>query len=229
MAHRGVNVRGRRARGAAAVTMDREMFDECVRTMRTMTNEVAAIKESQRRGCIPDALDHNDEEVEEVEAREAATEDEPEEKLIKLLTDMRGRAKIDVRTYSGSLDPEDLIDWFREMEKYFDIEQIEDPKRVKTACLRLKGHASLWWDNVQVDRVKKGKEKIKSWYRMVSKLKGKFLPNDFVISLFRKLQNFRQKEMTVKEYTEEFYRLSIRLWQTDEGEEAVARYVNGLK
>ena len=39
----------------------------------------------------------------------------------------------------------------------------------------------------------------------------------------------RQKELNVKEFTEEFYRLSIRSRQIDEGEEEVVRYVNNLK
>ena len=51
----------------------------------------------------------------------------------------------------------------REMEKYFYIEHIEDPKRVKFFFLKLKGHASLWWDKVHDDRVKKGKEKKNTW------------------------------------------------------------------
>jgi len=46
------------------------------------------------------------------------------------------------------MNPEDLIDSIRDMEKFFDIEQIEDPKRLKMACMRLKGISSLWWDNV---------------------------------------------------------------------------------
>jgi hypothetical protein len=46
---------------------------------------------------------------------------------------------------------------------------------------------------------------------MIAKMKGKFLPKDYQISLFRRMQNLRQKLMTVKEYTEEFYRLSIRV------------------
>ena len=48
-------------------------------------------------------------------------------------------------------------------------------------------------------------------------------------TLFRKLKILRQKELTAQELTEEFYRLPIRSWQNDEGEEVVARYVNGLK
>ena len=49
------------------------------------------------------------------------------------------------------------------MEKYFDMEHIEDPKMVKVACLKLKGHASLWWDIVNVNRVMKGKYKAYEW------------------------------------------------------------------
>lgn len=115
--------------------------------MKRLTNEVTSIKEAQRRGCVPDALDHNDVEVKEVEAQEAV-EEEPEDRFIKLLIEMRGKKKMDVPNYSGSLDPENLIECIRETEKYFDIENLENPKRVKTTCLKLKSHASLWWDSV---------------------------------------------------------------------------------
>jgi hypothetical protein len=64
---------------------------------------------------------------------------------------------------------------------------------------------------------------------MVAKLKAKFIPKDYQVNLFRKLQNLRQKGMTVKEYIEEFYRLNIRTGQKERDEEKVARYVNGLR
>ena len=54
--------------------------------------------------------------------------------------------------------------------------------------------------NVQADRLKKGKGKIKVWDRMVSKLKHKLLPMEYMISLYRKLQNLRLKEMSIKEF-----------------------------
>ena len=44
-----------------------------------------------------------------------------------------------------------------------------------------------------------------------------------------KLQKLRQKEIFVKDFTKEFYRLLIQLGHTNEGEEAVSRYLNGLK
>jgi hypothetical protein len=53
---------------------------------------------------------------------------------------------------------------------------------------------------------------------MVAKLKAKFMPKDYQINLFRKMQNLRQKGMTVKEYTEEFYKMNIRTGQRERDE-----------
>jgi hypothetical protein len=64
---------------------------------------------------------------------------------------------------------------------------------------------------------------------MVANLKAKFMPKDYHINLFRKMQNLRQKGMIVKEYTEEFYRLNIRTGQREGDEEKVSRYINGLR
>jgi hypothetical protein len=43
------------------------------------------------------------------------------------------------------------------------------------------------------------------------------------------MQNLRQKLMTVKEYTEEFYRLNIKACHRESDDEKVARYLNGLR
>ena len=64
---------------------------------------------------------------------------------------------------------------------------------------------------------------------MVKKVKKKFLPIDYQVILLRKMQNLRQKDMIVKEYTEEFYRLDIRSRHVDDDVEKIARYINGLR
>jgi hypothetical protein len=43
------------------------------------------------------------------------------------------------------------------------------------------------------------------------------------------MQNPRQRGLTVKEYTEEFYKLNISVGQRERYEENVARYINGLR
>jgi hypothetical protein len=42
--------------------------------------------------------------------------------------------------YEGNLDIEELLDWFRALDKYFDYEYIEEDKKVKHVIARLKGH-----------------------------------------------------------------------------------------
>jgi hypothetical protein len=93
----------------------------------------------------------------------------------------------------------------------------------------LKGHATLWWEELQADRRCKGKQKIKSWDRMIMKMKVKFIPIDYQITLFKRMQNLIQKLMTVKEYTEEFYKLNIRAGHQESDDEKVSKYMNGLR
>ena len=107
--------------------------------------------------------------------------------------------------YEGNLDVEELLDWIKSLDKYFDYEYIEDEKKVKHVVTILKGHATLWWDKLQDDRRSKGKKNIKKWDRMVAKLKAKFIPKDYQINLFKRLKNLRHKGLLVKEYSEEFY------------------------
>jgi hypothetical protein len=139
------------------------------------------------------------------------------------------KVKMDIPVYEGSLDVEDLMDWIRALDTYFDYEEIKEDKKVRHAVTRLKGHAALWWDKLQADKHSKGKPNIKSWDRMIAKMKAKFIPKDYQITLFRRMQNLRQKLMMVKEYTEEFYRLNIRAGHQESDDEKVARYLSGLR
>ena len=93
----------------------------------------------------------------------------------------------------------------------------------------MKGHASIWWDELHIYREGIGKKKNNSWDKMLYKIKSRFMPKDNQLNLLRELQDLRQKAMTVKEYTEEFFRLSIRSGHIEGGLERVARYINGLR
>jgi hypothetical protein len=104
---------------------------------------------------------------------------------------MGTRAKIEVSMYEGNLNVEELLDWVSDLYKYFEYEEIDDEKKVKHTVTRLKEHASLWWDELQANRRRKVKNKIKSWDRMVAMLKDKFIPKDYHLNLVRKLQNLR--------------------------------------
>eukprot|EP00253_Pinus_taeda_P017366 PITA_17366 len=116
-----------------------------------------------------------------------------------------------------------------ELDKYFENEEISEDKRVRFFATKLKGHVALWWDSVQADRKMMNKLPIRKWPRMVAKLKGIFLPKDYQVELYRRVQNLRKKGMTVKEYTEEFYRVNLWAGYIDDTPEKTTRYVNGLR
>ena len=93
--------------------------------------------------------------------------------------------------FSGNLNPDELIDWINELEEYFEYEDIKDPDRVKYAKTKMKGHAKIWWQEVQLERNRRGKEKIMKWDRMVNKLKKQFIPVDYELDLFKKMQGLK--------------------------------------
>ena len=64
---------------------------------------------------------------------------------------------------------------------------------------------------------------------MTTKLRGKFIPQDYKSVFFRQLQNIKQKSMTVREFTEEFYKVNIRSRHIEDTPEKFSRYVNSLR
>ena len=66
----------------------------------------------------------------------------------RVVRSIKGRAKVEVSYFRGSLKPDDLLDWISEMEKFFNWEELSDPRRVKFSCIKLRGHDALWWDNL---------------------------------------------------------------------------------
>jgi hypothetical protein len=214
-------VQRRRGRQVTNPEMERQMCD--------LRERLEDMETTQR--CTTSARDLSDSEseIEDEREEEVAAEDASNKRLIKAISRMGERAKMGIPVYEGNLDVEDLLDWIRALDTYFDYEYVEEDKKVRHVVMRLKGHTTLWWDKLQEDRRCKGKQKIKSWDRMIAKMKAKFILRDYQITLFRRMQNLRQKLMTVKEYTEEFYRLNIRAGHQESDDEKVARYMNGLR
>jgi hypothetical protein len=158
--------------------------------MRRLRMRLDTMETTQRKA--PDAGDISEaesEEGEEVEANDA--EDVAQSRLIKVVSRIGARARMEIPMYEGNLEVEELLDWVSAMDKYFDYEDIEEDKMVKHAVKRLKGHATLWWDELQAEHRRNGKQKIKNWDRMVAKLESKFIPKDYQINLYRRLQSLK--------------------------------------
>jgi hypothetical protein len=104
-----------------------------------------------------DLSDSKSENEVEHEGEEVAAEDAVNERLLRVVARMGARVKMDIPIYEENLDVEKLLDWIRALDTYFDYEYVEEDKKVKHVVTRLKGHGTLWWDELQDDRRCKGK------------------------------------------------------------------------
>eukprot|EP00253_Pinus_taeda_P005411 PITA_05411 len=211
-----------RGRGRGRVV--RRVVDEGLREeIRVLRERLAVVEAGGRR----DPADDSDEEI-------AKPEDEfegviPELRLLKSVLLSSHKPGHELPTYDGSLSADVLLYWLSEVNKFFEFEETSEDKQVKFAATKLKGHASLWWDSVQAERKRLHKQPIKKWARMEAKLKEKFLPKDYEIMLYQQVQNLKQRGMTVREFTEEFYKLNLRAGYVEDTSEKTARFVNGLR
>ena len=64
---------------------------------------------------------------------------------------------------------------------------------------------------------------------MVKKMRANFFPKDYQLIMYRQVQNLRKILLTVREYTEEFYRVNLRDGYVEESVKKASRYVNGLR
>jgi hypothetical protein len=144
----------RRGREMTDSTMEREMHD--------LRARLEDMETAQRCTVSAGDLSDSESEIEAEHEEEVATEDASNERLIRAIARIGAREKMDIPVYKGNLDTEDLLDWIRALDTYFDYEDVEEDKKVKHAVMRLKGHVALWWDELQADRHCKGKQKIKS-------------------------------------------------------------------
>eukprot|EP00253_Pinus_taeda_P016313 PITA_16313 len=213
--------RGRRGRGRGA----RRLAEEGLREeIRILVARLEVVEAGRRRD-----LEIGDDSEEEVEVAANGPEGESAEvTLLRSVLVASSKPKPELPTYDGSLSIEVLLEWISEMDKYFKCEEVNEDRRVKFVATILKGHAALWWDSVQNERKRLNKASIKTCSKMVAKLKGRFL-RDYQIALHRQVQNLKQKGLTVREYTKEFYRVNLRAGYTEDTMERTARYVNALR
>jgi hypothetical protein len=98
----------------------------------------------------------------------------------------KGSVKIDVSEFSGVLIPDDLIDWINHVECVFEYHDIPNHKKVKLVGTKLKGRASAWWEQIQMQRVRFDKKKIQDWNKMKTKLQEQFMPFKYLQTQFER-------------------------------------------
>ena len=119
-------------------------------TLRQIEARLDGVEIIQRRGAHLN--DVSDDEAVAPNPNLEPEEDQDEARLFKLLSRENLNPIVELVPYDGKLDTNAMLDWISEMEKLFDYEKTHDNRKLNIIVTRLKGHASLWWENLQTGR-----------------------------------------------------------------------------
>ncbi|OAY26736.2 hypothetical protein MANES_16G058925v8 [Manihot esculenta] len=96
------------------------------------------------------------------------------------------RIKVDLQNFSGSLDVESVLDWLVEVERFFEIMNVEEERKVPIVAYKLKGGRAAWWNSIQNERYRKRLEPIRNWVLMKQMFEQRFLPSDHAQVLYNR-------------------------------------------
>ena len=116
-------------------------------TLRRIVTRLDVVETAQRRGVHLN--DVSDDEVVAENPNLEPEEDQDEERL--------SNPVMEVVPYDGKLDINVVFDWIFAMASFFEFENTPNNRMVKIVVKRLKGHASLWWENLQIGRKREEK------------------------------------------------------------------------
>ncbi|GKC86170.1 RNA-directed DNA polymerase [Tanacetum coccineum] len=90
------------------------------------------------------------------------------------------------------------------LERVFDYQEVRDALKVKIVAIKLKKHASVWWEQLKLERAHENKPRIRTWEKMKQELRKKFLSDCDVYKLATKVE----KQLKEKEGRKSTYSVS---------------------
>ena len=100
---------------------------------------------------------------------------------------------------------------------------------MKLVAIKMDKNASFLWENLKRRHQRDGKKKIETWEKMKKELKRKYLPFHYRQDIFLKIQNLKQLNLTMEEYSAEFENLMIKGDFQEAKEQSIARYLASLR
>ncbi|KAL9438185.1 hypothetical protein AB3S75_023951 [Citrus x aurantiifolia] len=190
------------------------------------TREVAPNGSSEEEGSINDGVDYNPFHQEQSSNSEFSSRSRIHSRRNSY---QPFDFKVEIPEFEGRMQPEEFVDWLNTVERIFEYRDVPEDRKVKLIAIKLKKYASLWWENLKRQREREGRRKIVTWEKMKKELKRKFLPDNYRQDIYLKFHNFRQKELSVEDYTAEFDNLMMKCDLVEAEEHTIARYLGGLK
>ena len=100
---------------------------------------------------------------------------------------------------------------------------------MKLVAIKMRKNASFWWENLKRQCQRDDKKNIETWEKMKKELQRKYLPFHYRQDIFLKIQNLKQQNLIVEEYSAEFENLMIKGDLQEAEEQSIPRYLAGLR
>jgi hypothetical protein len=68
--------------------------------------------------------------------------------------------KVDIPEFEGKMQPDEFIDWLTTVERIFDFKDVPENHKVKIVAIKLRKHASIWWEHLKRQQEREGRERI---------------------------------------------------------------------
>ena len=143
--------------------------------------------------------------------------------------DILSKPKFSIPKFEGSTDVEDYLTWELKMEKIWRLHDYSEDKKIKLASSEFDGYALRWWDSVLTEIQETGGQPIRTWCDMKAVMKARFVPTNYLRTVYDKLQQLKQGTMTVDAYYMEMELLLQRARVREEVEMTMQRFLHGLK
>ena len=100
-----------------------------------------------------------------------------------------GKPKFSIPTLTcDTEDVEEYLMWELKIEKLWRMHAYNEERKIKLASSGFEGYALLWWDGITRLREESAEPEIATWGEMKQLLRDRFVPKNYIRTLYDKLQ-----------------------------------------
>jgi hypothetical protein len=113
--------------------------------------------------------------------------------------------------FDGEGDVEDYLTWELKIDTLWHLHAYTEDKKIKLASSEFDGYALRWWDNILNQRRVARELPVLQWREMKEIMQARFVPTNYLCSVFDRLTQLKQGFLTVDAYYKEMELLMQRL------------------
>jgi hypothetical protein len=108
------------------------------------------------------------------------------------------------------------------------MREYTEDKKIKLASSEFDDYALIWWDNLVQSRIEDGYPPIVTWRAMKEELCARFVPRNYIHSLYDRLQNLKQDPLSVDDYFQKMELILQRARVREQPEQTMQRFLASL-